>query len=261
MRSFRGFFFFFFCGRVVHGRLGCPARRDSTSHAADEKKEWGTWLRVEVRRPTFSNDGGAQAGRSRTAEEHGPEESGPVGRQFDGCSSSFVGQLSPIPQIRGADGGASSGFSGSCGEVELQNAVNCSGSKLPVSTRKGKEAVTPRSAVSHNHVDPLVPEMGKHDSMNKGGMQEGQHVDFITGEGVQTVSLLVGATSSTVHTSHAIFVESSGGMQTVPPLHKAVSPHVHILSVPHSENVQQGPPSYYVDAMDSTGGAATELPQ
>jgi hypothetical protein len=45
--------FCFFCGRVVHGRLGCPVRRDSTSHVAEEKKEWGTWLRVDVRRPLF----------------------------------------------------------------------------------------------------------------------------------------------------------------------------------------------------------------
>jgi hypothetical protein len=50
--------FCFFCGRVVHGRLGCPVRRDSNSDAAEEKKDWGTWLRVEVRRPYYEYEGG-----------------------------------------------------------------------------------------------------------------------------------------------------------------------------------------------------------
>jgi hypothetical protein len=74
--------FAFFCGRVVHGRTGCPVRRDSTLRAAEEKKEWGTWLRVEVRRPNFQYDGSEQARRTRTAAEDNPEESGSVGRQF-----------------------------------------------------------------------------------------------------------------------------------------------------------------------------------
>jgi hypothetical protein len=105
----------------------------------------------------------------------------------------------------------------------------------------------PRSALSHDHVDPLVTEMGEHDSIIKGGMLEGQQVDPIIGEDVPT--------------SHAFFVESSRGMRTVPPMHEAVSTHVHNLSVPRSENVEQGPPSCCIDAMDSAGGAATELSQ
>jgi hypothetical protein len=145
--------FCFLCGRVVHGRLGCPVRRDSNSHAAEEKKDWGTWLRVEVRRPYYEYEGGGQPRRTRTAAEDSQGESGSVGRQAAFRNSSVSEKLGGAPQLRGADGGVASGQSRSCGVREEALEVTGGGMKPPTRTCTGKTPGLPRTAACHDHED------------------------------------------------------------------------------------------------------------
>jgi hypothetical protein len=145
--------FCFFYEMVVHGRLRCPVRRDSNSHAAKEKKEWGTWLRVEVRRTYYEYEGGGQPWRTRTAAEDSPGESGSVGRQVTFRNSSVSEKLGGAPQLHGADGGVASDQSRSCGVREESLEVTGGGMKLPTRTCTGKTPGLSRTATCHDHVD------------------------------------------------------------------------------------------------------------
>jgi hypothetical protein len=265
--------FCFSCGRVVHGRLGCLARREATLHAAAEKKEWGTWLRVEVRRLYFQSEGGGQARRSRLAEEHSPEGSGSVDRQFHLRPSSFSGRMREVPQARNEDKGECSGHSGTCGRVEASILATGGGSKSLDSPRiggtaavprSGDNAALPRSAGCDDHVADedhdafQETNSGVHNPIYKRGVQQVSTVDPTFGGSVQEVTCMVGVVSSHVYAHNEMIVENVGGMQTLSSTKEVDATHVHSLSDLFSENVDSVTPIPCADALDSIGRDATK---
>lgn len=83
--------FCFFYGKVVHGRLGCPKRQDSRVNAVEDKKQWGTWLRAEVRRQSSQSDRGGRSRRTSTAEGQDSDDGSGDEQQFDHGSSPSTG--------------------------------------------------------------------------------------------------------------------------------------------------------------------------
>jgi hypothetical protein len=63
----------FQCGRVVHGRHGCPVRKSQRLHADEQDKQWGSWIRADgtqrIRNATGTPGGGStHSGETSTAE-------------------------------------------------------------------------------------------------------------------------------------------------------------------------------------------------
>jgi hypothetical protein len=51
--------FCFYCGRILHGRRGCPEKRSQRTYEEEGQKGWGVWLRAgEPRRQIGGADGG-----------------------------------------------------------------------------------------------------------------------------------------------------------------------------------------------------------
>jgi hypothetical protein len=80
--------FCFYCGRVIHGRVGCPQRQDTRINVAEDKKQWGTWLRAEGRNQNIKHEVGGRFSRSRVAEDDNSDDGGGADRPF------FPGDLS-----------------------------------------------------------------------------------------------------------------------------------------------------------------------